>query len=141
MDVGDPSNFERLQAVFEKNRDKMRGLIEGVFVTDEETRDTMQSVYAETGMFLDPHTALGVHAARRYMASRQAKAAGLDGAPCLSLSTAHPGKFIEVVEEATGRKPPLPPALARALDLRKESVVVENTGTELKKFLCEKFAD
>ncbi|MDR1316900.1 MAG: threonine synthase [Spirochaetales bacterium] len=141
MDVGDPSNFERLQAIFEKSRDKMSKLIEGVFITDRETRDTMHSVYAETGMFLDPHTALGVCAAKRYMASRQAKAAGLDGAPCISLSTAHPGKFIEVVEEATGKKPPLPQSLARVLDLRKESTVVESTGAELKKFLYEKFAD
>jgi threonine synthase len=140
MDVGDPSNFERLQAVFGKSRDRMSDLIEGVFITDEETRAAIQSVYAETGMFLDPHTALGVCAAKRYMASAEAKAAGLGDSPCITLSTAHPGKFIEVVEEATGKKPPLPQSLACVLDLPKNAVPVGNTGAELKKFLCEKFA-
>ncbi|MDR1625028.1 MAG: pyridoxal-phosphate dependent enzyme, partial [Spirochaetia bacterium] len=141
MDVGDPSNFERLQAVFENSRDRMKGLIEGVFITDGETREAIQSVHAESGMFLDPHTALGISAARRYMASPEAKAAGLEGAACLSLATAHPGKFLEVVEEATGKKPPLPETLARALGLPKNAVLMGNTGAELKKFLCEKFAD
>jgi threonine synthase len=141
MDVGDPSNFERLQAIFEKRRDKMSGLIEGMFITDEETRAAMQSVYAESGMFLDPHTALGISAARRYMASPEAKAAGFEGAACISLSTAHPGKFLEVVEEATGKKPPLPETLARALGLPKNAVPMENTGAALKKFLYEKFAE
>ena len=139
MDVGDPSNFERLQAIFQKSRDKMSGCIEGVFITDDQTRETIQNVYAEKGMFLDPHTALGLTAARLYMASPAAKAAGLDGAPCITLATAHPGKFLEVVEEATGKKPPLPESLAAVLELPKEAVQVENSGAALKTFLKERF--
>jgi threonine synthase len=141
MDVGDPSNFERLQAIFENSRDKMGGLVEGVFITDEQTRETIKNVYAQSGMFLDPHTALGVCAARRYMESPQAKAAGFLGAPCISLSTAHPGKFLEVVEDATGKKPPLPQTLARVLGLPKNAALAGNTGAALKKILYEKFAD
>jgi threonine synthase len=139
MDVGDPSNFERLEAIFEKKRDTMRGMVEGVFITDGETLDTIKSVYGESGVFLDPHTALGVCAARRYMASPEAKDRGLSGAACISLATAHPGKFLEVVEEATGRKPPLPETLARVLELPKSSVLMENSGAALKAFLAERF--
>jgi threonine synthase len=139
MDVGDPSNFERLQAIFDKSRDRMSGLIEGLFVTDSETRETIRDVYAETGMFLDPHTALGVRAARRFRASSGVKAAGLDSAPVITLATAHPGKFLEVVEEAAGRRPPLLEQLAAALRLPKKSLVMENTAAALKAFLLEKF--
>jgi threonine synthase len=139
MDVGDPSNFERLQAIFDKNKDRMSGLIEGAFVTDDETRETIRGVHAQTGMFLDPHTALGVCAARRYMTSRAAKEAGIEDTPVITLATAHPGKFLEVVEEATGQRPPLPETLARVLDLPKKSIIVENTGAALKAFLREKF--
>jgi threonine synthase len=139
MDVGAPSNFERLQAIFEKDRGKMSALIEGVFISDDETRDTIRGVYEETGMFLDPHTALGVAAARRYRGSQAAQAAGLADAPLITLSTAHPGKFLEVVEDATGKKPSLPETLAGALVLPKKSIIVDNTAAALKKFLTEKF--
>ena len=117
----------------------MSGCIEGVFITDGQTRETIKSVYAEKKIFLDPHTALGFAAARQYRASSAAKAAGLDDAHCITLATAHPGKFLEVVEEATGKKPPLPESLARVLNLPKKSVIVENTAAALKEFLKETF--
>ena len=57
----------------------------------------------------------------------------------VSLSTAHPGKFLEVVEEATGKRPELPPNLERLLKLEKHSVVIENTAEALKDFLKKTF--
>ena len=57
----------------------------------------------------------------------------------VSLSTAHPGKFLEVVEEATGKRPALPPNLERLLKLEKHSVVVENTAEALKEYLKKTF--
>ncbi len=133
MDVGDPSNFERLESIFGGSREKMRRLIEGIFVTDDETRETIRRVYRERGMFLDPHTALGVRAAERFLAS------GAGKGPVVTLATAHPGKFLEVVEEASGLRPPLPPRLEESLRLPKSSVVVGNAAEDLKKFLLEKF--
>ncbi len=133
MDVGNPSNFERLQAIFGKDLAKMRGMIEGLFVTDDETREAIGRAYREKGIFLDPHTALGVRAAERFLAS------GGKG-PVVTLATAHPGKFTEVVEEATGAKPPLPERLEKVLHLPKRAVPVGNTSAELRKFLLEKFA-
>ena len=133
MDVGDPSNFERLQAIFGGSRERMSGVIEGIFVSDDETRETIRRIHAERGMFLDPHTALGVRAAERFLAS------GAGRGPVVTLATAHPGKFLEVVEEATGLRPPLPPRLEEALRLPKTSVPVGNTGEELKRFLLERF--
>lgn len=133
MDVGDPSNFERLNAIFKGNRENMRSLIEGIFVTDEETRDTIGKVYEERKIFLDPHTALGVRAAMRYLAAK------MENVPVVTLATAHPGKFLEVVEEVTGIRPPLPARLEESLRLPKSSVPLKNNPDDLKKFLLQQF--
>ena len=76
----------------------------GVRVDDAETTATIADLYRETGMVIDPHTAVGLAAARR---SRR----GADG-PIVVLATAHPAKFGEAVEAAIGHRPPMPPALA-----------------------------
>ncbi len=74
----------------------------GESVTDAETIETMQMVHEESGMILDPHTAVGVAAARRRPDSMQR----------LVMATAHPAKFPDAVEQATGSRPPLPAHLA-----------------------------
>jgi len=77
----------------------------GVRVDDEGAGgvlETIQSVSADTGHVLDPHTAVGVAAARRIQASRSASS------PIVALATAHPAKFPDAVERATGMRPALP---------------------------------
>ena len=76
----------------------------GVRVDDAETTATIAGLYRDTGMIIDPHTAVGLAAARR---SRP----GSSG-PVVVLATAHPAKFGEAVEAAIGVRPPMPPALA-----------------------------
>jgi threonine synthase len=134
MDVGDPSNFERLLAVFNRDPAAMRAVIHGERVSDEETRATMRRVYEERGLLLDPHTAVGVLAAERFRAG-----SGFDG-ELLVLATAHPGKFSEIVREATGVEPPLPEALAAALKLPKQSIPVTPRFEQLKELLLERYA-
>jgi threonine synthase len=70
---------------------------------DEQTLATIADVHATTGMLIDPHTAVGVAAGR---ARRH------PGVPIVTLATAHPAKFPDAVERATGVRPGLPPALA-----------------------------
>jgi threonine synthase len=70
---------------------------------DEQTLATIAEVHAATGMLIDPHTAVGVAAGR---ARRH------PGVPIVTLATAHPAKFPDAVERATGVRPGLPPALA-----------------------------
>ena len=134
MDVGDPSNFERLLAVFNRDPEAMRALIHGERVSDAETRATLRRVHEESGLLLDPHTAVGVLAAERYRAKT-----GFDG-ELLVLATAHPGKFPEIVREATGVEPSLPPALAAVLRLPKQSVPLEPRFEELKALLLGRYA-
>lgn len=108
MDVGRPSNLERIEALTRRNP-LLRDRLEGVSVDSSITVHTMRRHHAATGEFLDPHTAVGVAAADRV------ESAG----PLVVLSTAHPGKFPETVRRATGALPPLPPSLA-GLDGRAE---------------------
>jgi len=70
-----------------------RKTFESERVSDQETLDTIRSLYAEVGYVLDPHTAVGVEAARRSAAREDCPA----GVPVISLSTAHPAKFAGAV--------------------------------------------
>ncbi len=79
--------------------------------TESETLETIAAVHRDTGMVIDPHTAVGVAVAQRLRGAR--------GTPMITLATAHPAKFPEAVERATGIRPPLPDRLA-GLHRRKE---------------------
>ncbi len=103
MDVGAPSNFERLRALMDPAA--LRDAVWGASVTDAETVATLQRVYAETGYLADPHTCVGLEAAQRY---RQAD----PGREVVVLSTAHPAKFPETIAQALSQAPEAPPRLA-----------------------------
>ncbi|OQX29713.1 MAG: threonine synthase [Spirochaeta sp. LUC14_002_19_P3] len=132
MDVGDPSNFERLNCLYDKNVEIFRRHIEAWSVDDKTTRDVIREVYLKYGYVLCPHTAVGWKAAELYRARHP-------GVHTLILSTAHPGKFVETVEEAIGVKPQLPEALAMLLNKEKSSTILNNTNDALAQFLLERF--
>ena len=81
----------------------------GARLDDRETLDVIARHHHRTGVLLDPHTAVGVGAVDRID--------DLPDAPVVCLATAHPAKFPDAVEEATGVRPPLPPHLADLFDL------------------------
>jgi threonine synthase len=108
MDVGDPSNLERIRWLYRDDPAALRRDVSAVSVSDDETRVCIAEVYARTGYVLDPHTAVGV---------RALDCIGGQGAgPTVVLATAHPAKFPDVVEEAIGRPVPLPEGIAAAMD-------------------------
>ena len=94
MDVGAPSNFERLYALLDK--DELGTRLWGSSVSDDVTKARMREVYERTGYVACPHTAVGLEAAARYRARTG------DAAPIITLATAHPAKFPEVVGETLG---------------------------------------
>lgn len=117
MDVGDPSNFSRLLELHGHSHDAVSANVEGVVVTEEETRATIRDVYQQASYLLDPHSAVGFAAARRASASRQQGAQGpaaaetsarASGLPHIVLATAHPAKFGEVIRQELGFVPELP---------------------------------
>ena len=83
--------------------------------SDEETLETIGRVWRRTGEILDPHSAVAVHVAARAGQPR--------GTPMVALACAHPAKFPDAVERATGIRPALPPRLAD-LHTREERVTV-----------------
>ena len=112
MDVGAPSNFERMAAHF--SWEEMRRLILGVSVSDGETRETIAKVYGETGYFLDPHSAVGWKGVDKLLAENNSNSKLLSEGPLGVLSTAHPAKFGETVEPLIGPAP-MPESLTRAM--------------------------
>jgi threonine synthase len=101
MDVGDPSNFPRLAQLHAGTIGQLRANLVGWSVTDEETRRVIRSVYEERRYVLDPHAAVGVAAAlhaRRESGERR---------PIVTLATAHPAKFSDVIQQELGFVPPV----------------------------------
>jgi threonine synthase len=129
MDVGNPSNFERMLEIFGESHEKMSDLVKEEVVTDAETKETIAKLLTEKGYESDPHTAVGYLAARRFI---EANSGSKNLPRIISLSTAHPGKFTEVFEEATGKKPALPEQLSGLMKLEKKSTVIENTLDAMK---------
>lgn len=131
MDVGNPSNFERLQAIFNMDRTRMATLIHPEVVSDAETLEVMRRYHDETGVDLCPHTAVGVLAGERFL-EREGEGAGA----VVCLSTAHAGKFAEVVRQATGCEPEIPPRLAEFMKRTKVSTLLGTNVQELKDYLA-----
>lgn len=104
MDVGAPSNFERLQSLL--SHEELQKKVWATSVSDDATLHRMRHVYEQTGYLADPHTAVGVESVLRYQ-----KDAGSER-PCIVLSTAHPAKFPEVIKQAIGNEPETPKALS-----------------------------
>ncbi|WP_028972700.1 threonine synthase [Spirochaeta cellobiosiphila] len=135
MDVGNPSNFERLRHVFDDNWNLMRSMIQGETISDKETLSTMKRYYEEKNRFICPHTAVGVLASENFLAE-YLKGSGY----VVSLATAHAGKFLEVSQKAIGREPELPETLKSLLKKEKQAYSLGNTLADLKTFLKDHFA-
>ena len=127
MDVGDPSNLERIRWLFRDDLNALRSVVRGASVTDPETRNCIREVFQETGHVLDPHTAVGWCAMQRLR--------GSGGDPWVVLATAHPCKFPEVVQEATGREPTVPQVLADRLSGSEHVVGMEANPNALRDIL------
>ena len=112
MDVGDPSNFERLRWLFAGDLEAMRRAIVGVSVTDDEIRAAIARDGRSHGYVADPHTAIGWVGAKAADVGFAAPTV-----PRVVLATAHPAKFGDVVGPVLGREIELPPALAERLAL------------------------
>jgi len=134
MDVGDPSNLERIRWLYGDDVEALRADVTGVAVDDKMTKATIADVFQRTGYVLDPHTAVGYRAALEFRGGPQAQQAGgsAGGGPVVVLATAHPAKFPEVVEEATGQPVPVPDTLAQRMTLPEDWDDISPTEAELR---------
>lgn len=101
------------------------------FRTDEAgTELEMRRSFRETGHILDPHTAVGVSAGRRALERRP-------DIPMVVLGTAHPAKFPDAVERATGVRPPLPPHMADLMTMPERITVLPKDVGTIERFVRE----
>jgi threonine synthase len=104
-------------AVEPEQRDRwIRGAFRAARSTDEETLAEIRRVHAATGLLIDPHTATGTRAARLRATEH----------PVVTMATAHPAKFPDAVERATGLRPALPDQLADVFDRPERTELVTN---------------
>jgi threonine synthase len=109
-----------------------RGLFSAHKVDDTQTMQTITETYARTGILIDPHTAVAVGSARAEIAARN------DSAPMIALGCAHPAKFPEAVERATGVRPGLPPALGDLFERRERLVSLPNEFGAVTRFIRDR---
>ena len=124
MDVGAPSNYERMMSMTGGDIEAIRREIVGHASSDEEIRTAICEIYTKYGYISDPHSAAGYNAAKRY---------GVNG---FWLSTAAAAKFGEVIEPVLGIAPEIPERLARLLNLPKVSTPVPPDAAVLKDFVA-----
>jgi threonine synthase len=128
MDVGDPSNFDRVLDLFDHRYEWIIQHMHGYSYTDTEIREIIGRVYRQTGYLCDPHGATGCQAARSFREEHP----GLTG---IFLETAHPAKFRETVEEVIGETVELPERLAAFSKGTKVSVPVTPDFEVFKDYL------
>jgi threonine synthase len=128
MDVGNPSNFARMLALYEHDVDAMRRHLTGSAYTDDATRRATAEVFEAHDRVLDPHSAVAYLASRAVLRDRPT-------ARVIFLATAHPAKFAEIVEPVIGRPVPLPSRLAALHDRKRRMARVEPTLDELQQVL------
>ncbi len=128
MDVGNPSNFVRMQELFHHDLTEMRKHISSAHFTDEETRDEMRYIYNSSAYVSEPHGAIGHRALRNYMADK-------DDCVGVFLETAHPSKFEDIVNEVLGIKIEIPKRLAILSQREKKSTPLSKDFNSFKKYL------
>ncbi|MFN2423330.1 MAG: threonine synthase [Cryomorphaceae bacterium] len=125
MDVGSPSNFERMQDLFGTAAADFAPFLEADGWSDDETREAMRDVYTRTGYMLDPHGAVGYLGIKKALKTRPNSLGVL-------LETAHPAKFAEVTESTLGVTPDMPERLRAFAEKEKEAHAVPNNYEAVK---------
>ena len=128
MDVGDPSNAARIFALYGHDWKALTADISGSVCIDAQIRDAMRRCREQYGYQLDPHGACGFHAVYHHLAP---------GESALLCETAHPAKFKETVEAATGAQVEIPSRLAAFMQGSKQSVLMGRSYPEFKAYLSE----
>ncbi len=131
MDVGNPSNFARLNELYGGDVEKMRADIIGKRYTDEQIKVALKLVYDNYGYTMDPHGAVAYMGLIDYLRDTSSEATGV------FLETAHPAKFFADVEAATGAPITMPASLVAILHKKKQSIKINNDFAALKAFLLK----
>ncbi len=123
MDVGNPSNYERMIYLFDEDFSRLTSVLNGYSCDDRQIKEGIKEIYEKWGYVSDPHSAVGYNAAKHY---------DIDG---FWLSTAHQAKFGEVIGATLEREFAIPEALRSAMSKPKVSKAMENDVEALKEYI------
>lgn len=126
MDVGNPSNFIRIQELFNNDLETLKKTFSSFSFTDDETRAAMKEIYKNSGYVADPHGAVGYLGLKKY--GLQENEFGV------FLETAHPVKFLDVVESTLPVKVEIPEQIRKVMNHKKVSIKA-SSYKDLKAFL------
>ena len=127
MDVGDPSNFIRIRHLYKDDYEALKENLSSYAFTDDETRKAILKIYNSSGYIADPHGAVGYLGLKKYQQN-------YPDTYGIFLETAHPVKFLDVVEETIGKSLDIPPQIKKVMDKKKISIQIKNYR-ELKDYL------
>lgn len=125
MDVGNPSNFERLQHLF-PTYNAFKDNVKAISVKDDDIKKTIEYVYQQYKRVICPHTATACFA--RQQLSKQ---------PWIVVSTADPSKFENIIEPIIHSKVPMPPQMTYLLNKSKQVLKVDKKLDDIKKVISE----
>ena len=128
MDVGNPSNFIRIRELFNNDLKELKMTLSSYSFSDNETREGMKNIYNNSGYIADPHGAIGYLGLKKYGLSENEFG--------IFLETAHPVKFLDVVEDTLPVKVDIPEQIQKVINNKKVSIKVSNYN-ELKEFLMK----
>jgi threonine synthase len=132
MDVGNPSNFQRITELFTAASEtaSMHELLSGFSATDHQTGAMLKSWHSQYSYILDPHTAVGACALSNYLEHHPNAATHR-----VLVATAHPAKFSDVVQSTLGSAPEMPLALRDLTALPEQYTPLSNSYAELRSAL------
>ncbi|MBP7533798.1 MAG: threonine synthase [Chitinophagales bacterium] len=132
MDVGNPSNLQRIQDLYNNDIDAIRADIDAYDYTDQQTVEAMKQVYEKYNYLMCPHTAVAYLGINSYLANHPTE--DITG---VFLATAHPAKFLDIVEPALNIKVPLPENLAKLVDRPKQAIPMSTQFADFKAYLMQ----
>ncbi len=127
MDVGDPSNFIRIEELHGHDFDSLRKNLSGYSYSDEQTIGAINYLKDKHNYIADPHGAIGYLALKAYLEDKT----NLQG---VFLETAHPIKFLPVMPESIAKSIVMPPQIKAVMDRKKQSIKISNYD-QLKSYL------
>ncbi|MDH3267469.1 MAG: threonine synthase [Ignavibacteria bacterium] len=129
MDVGNPSNFVRIQALCNSSVENLRKDVSGFSFNDSQTINAIRDVYKKYNYVMDPHGAVGYLGLQNYLQQINEMSNGI------FIETAHPAKFLDSVEDAISTEVEMPDRLESVLHKEKKVVKLSASLSSFKEFL------
>lgn len=129
MDVGNPSNLVRINEIFKSQVDLIKGLIASFTYDNNSTQTALKEIYEKYNYIADPHGAVGYLGLKDYFKNHPIETIGI------FQETAHPSKFIDIVEPTIQQKVTIPESLKKLVGRKKQAKPMNTLYTDFRKYL------